>query len=280
LSKILITGAKGFIGSSVTRFLDAQGFKIFPIDKEYGDITNYNTLKKLEDFDFRHVIHLAGKTYVPASWENPLIFYNINFTGTANVLEFCRKKGCNLTHLSSYLYGQPKYLPIDENHPIESYNPYSHSKILADNVCQFYMQHYGTSVTILRAFNIYGPDDPKSFLIPEIVKMVKDNSVKEIQVMDLRPKRDYIFIDDLVDAIARTIDGPRGIFNVGSGYSVSVEELINIIMQISGIKKAYRSMNKERKNEIFDLYANIGKIANDLGWKPHTSLEEGLRFCI
>ena len=280
MKTILVTGADGFIGRAVVKRLLRQGFDVTPFDLPQGNITDPASLDQFDSKKIDHVIHLAGKTFVPDSWKNPGDFYNINLMGTVNVLEFCRKKATGLTYISSYLYGSPEYLPVDENHPVKSYNPYSHSKLLADNTCQFYASNFGMKVSILRPFNAYGPSQPSHFLIPEIIDMVTDPSVQEVRVMDLRPKRDYVFIDDLVDGIFRTIDGEAGIYNVGSGQSVSVEDLILTVMRLTGIRKPYKAKGKERQNEIFDLYAGIEKIHRSLGWKPLTSLEEGLSRCI
>jgi nucleoside-diphosphate-sugar epimerase len=280
LKKILVTGSDGFIGRVLVKRLLDEGFDVMGLDLAQGDITNPSCFDNFREAEFFHVIHLAGKTFVPDSWKDPAAFYRINLMGTVNVLEFCRRTGAGLTYISSYLYGSPDYLPIDENHPVKSYNPYSHSKLLADNTCQFYARNFKLRISVLRPFNAYGPGQPAHFIIPEIIHMVKDPRVSEIQVMDLRPKRDYVYIDDLVDGIFRTIEGEPGTYNIGSGQSVSVEDLIKTIMRLSGIAKPYKARGTERQNEIFDLYAGIERIRRILGWQPKTSFEEGLGKCI
>ncbi|MCX6284550.1 MAG: NAD(P)-dependent oxidoreductase [Bacteroidetes bacterium] len=280
MKKILVTGSDGFIGRALIKRLQSVGFEVTGLDLGQGDITDPSCFEMFRGSDFFHVIHLAGKTFVPDSWKDPGAFYRINLMGTVNVLEFCRTSGAGLTYISSYLYGSPEYLPIDENHPVKSYNPYSHSKLLADNTCQFYAQNFKLRVSVLRPFNAYGPGQPAHFIIPEIILMVKDPAVKEVKVMDLRPKRDYVYIDDLVDAIFRTIEGESGIYNVGSGSSVSVEDLVKTVMKLTGITKPYMARGTERQNEIFDLYAGIDKIRLALGWQPKISFEEGLGRCI
>jgi len=280
LKKILVTGSDGFIGSVLVKRLLDEGMEVEGLDLLHGDVTNPACFDRLTQKGFFHVVHLAGKTFVPDSWKNPRDFFRINLMGTVNVLEFCRNTGAGLTYISSYLYGSPEYLPVDENHPVKSYNPYSHSKLLADNTCQFYEKNFNLRVSVLRPFNAYGPNQPVHFIIPEIIQMVKDPTVEEVKVMDLRPKRDYIFIDDLVDAIFLSIGGEPGIYNVGSGKSVSVEEIITKVMKISRISKPYKAKGTERQNEIFDLYAGVEKIRKTLGWEPKTSFEDGLKKCI
>ena len=280
MKKILVTGSDGFIGRAVVKRLLAEGFCIEGLDLAQGDITRSGCFDTYQGSDFFHVVHLAGKTFVPDSWKNPAAFYNINLMGTVNVLEFCRNTRAGLTYISSYLYGLPEYLPVDEEHPVKSYNPYSHSKLIADNTCQFYARNFGLNVSVLRPFNAYGPGQPSHFIIPEIIQKVTDPAVEEIQVLDLRPKRDYVYVDDLAEAVFLSIKGKSGIYNVGSGSSVSVGELIEIVMKLSGINKPYSGRGTQRQNEIFDLYAGIDRIRTDLGWQPKTSFEEGLRRCL
>ena len=126
---ILITGSSGFIGKHLKqKLLQHQEYSIFDQNSDDGDIA----LTKLKFRKIDHVIHLAAKSFVPDSWKNPYMFYKTNVLGAANVLEFCREKECHLTFLSSYIYGKPMYLPINEKHPIRPHNPYSHSKILSE----------------------------------------------------------------------------------------------------------------------------------------------------
>ena len=156
-----------------------QGFpdaKLRVSGMEDGDIATAEfSYEKLD-----HVIHLASRTYVPASWENPLDFYRTNASGTTNILDLCRKQGCSLTYVSSYVYGTPQYLPVDENHPVAPVSPYNHSKLVAEDICRFYSEQFGVPVTILRPVNIFGPGQNPSFLIPFIIEQV--DSLKELGV--------------------------------------------------------------------------------------------------
>jgi len=280
MKTILVSGASGFLGRSLVSKLRSLRYEVIGIDVSEGDITSENTLIPYKEKNISHVIHLAGKTFVPESWKKPFDFYRVNVMGTINVLEFCRKTGSNLTFVSSYLYGQPDYLPINEQHPVKSYNPYSHSKVLAEDACNFYKETFGQKVVILRPFNAYGPGQPAQFLIPEIITMVLDPTIPRIEVMDLRPKRDYVFVDDLIMAFINSINMPSGTYNIGSGVSFSAEEIIRLVMKITGIKKPYTSKGSERQNEIFDLYADNSKALRELGWKPETSFEAGIASCI
>ncbi|MEI6456004.1 MAG: NAD(P)-dependent oxidoreductase [bacterium] len=280
MKKILVTGASGFLGHPLVTALRSAGYDVTAIDIPDGDITQESTLEPHLKSGISRVIHLAGKTFVPESWKHPFDYYRVNVMGTVNVLEFCRKSGAGMTYISSYLYGAPDYLPIDEKHPVKWYNPYSHTKVLAEQTCRFYMETFGLHVVILRPFNAYGPGQPAQFLIPEIIKNVLDPSVQKVEVMDLRPKRDYVFIDDLVNAFMKSIDVTSGTYNVGSGYSYSAEDIINLVMKITGIVKPFSSKGMERPNEIFDLYADCTSAGKELNWQPETPFEKGIEACI
>jgi nucleoside-diphosphate-sugar epimerase len=280
MKKILVTGSNGFIGSALVKRLSGLGFFAIGFDIADGDIAVEGSLTHLEKEDISYVFHLAGKTFVPESWSHPFGFYRTNVLGTANILEFCRKTGSGLTYVSSYLYGNPEYLPIDENHPVKAFNPYSHTKLVTEEICRYYQGQFNLCISILRPFNAYGPGQSGQFLIPELIRKVLDPQIAFIEVMDLRPKRDFVFIDDFVEALYLSMDGPRGIYNVGSGSSVSVEEVINIIKDLTGIPKTVLPKNVERPMEIFDLYADVTKITASLKWKVNVSFKEGLARCI
>ena len=280
MSTILVTGSAGFMGRALLRKLRESGHQVIEFDVEQGDITSEQSLLPYLDKGIHHVFHLAGKTFVPESWKNPFGFYQVNVMGTVNVLEFCRKTGTGLTFISSYLYGQPEYLPIDESHPVQSYNPYSHSKVVADNVCQYYSSQFGVPITIFRPFNVYGPGQSPLFIIPEIISKVLDPTLPVLEIMDLKPRRDYLYLDDALAAFLLSLEKPTGIYNLGSGYSVSVEEIVNLVFQYSGITKEVRTKGNNRPNEIFDLYADISKIKREFQWVPKTSFESGIKNCV
>ncbi len=280
MSKILVTGSAGFIGRVIVRCLAEAGHDVTGLDQAQGDISHAETLQPFTESGIHHVFHLAGKTFVPESWKDPCSFFQVNVMGTVNVLELCRKSGARLTYVSSYLYGTPDYLPIDENHPVKSYNPYSHSKLMAESACRFYADNYNVEVSVLRPFNAYGPGQSNLFLISEIIAKILDPAVSVVEVMDLRPKRDYVYIDDIVRALILSMQAPTGTYNIGSGCSISVEEIIELVMQITGIRKEFRSKAIIRPNEIFDLFADIRKAVTELGWHPEVSFEEGIRLCI
>lgn len=280
MKNVLVTGSNGFLGRSLIHSLRTNGYNVLEFDVDQGDLAGLDPLSSFVNRNIRHTFHLAGKTFVPDSWKTPSAFYRINIQGTVNVLEFCRQSGSSLTYVSSYLYGEPEYLPIDEKHPVKAYNPYSLSKKLAEEIVLSFTQQFKVRTTIFRPFNVYGPGQPNHFIIPAIIQQVLSPDVDVVEVMDLRPKRDYIYLDDVISAFLLSLEGTPDIYNLGSGYSVSVRKIIEEVMEISGVTKPFQDKNREREQEIFDLYADISRISDQLHWLPQTTFREGLTKCL
>jgi len=277
LKKILVTGSNGFIGSSLLKKIVSPEYEVHELNIEDGDIANPESLKIFFNMDIFHVIHLAGRIYVPDSWDDPHQFYSTNVMGTLNVLEFCRSNNCALTHVSAYLYGQPDKLPISEESKINPDNPYAHSKYLSEKLCAFYHNIFQTRIIILRPFNVFGIGQNNMFLIPSIIHQILNDDA--ITVNDLTPRRDYVYLEDLIQAIMRTLSCKVnfGIYNIGSGYSISVKEIIDKIQATFQSNKKVISKNVKRRGEISDVVANITHSEKELGWKPQHSFEEGVK---
>lgn len=275
MSKILVTGSTGFIGKHLVRGLRDAGYEIIEANSLSGDIAEESTWIKFPKTDV--VIHLAGKSFVPASWTDPGSFISCNLMGTVAALNYCKRHDSRLIFISSYLYGNPLKLPIPETATLNPTNPYALSKKLAEEACKFYSDSLGINITILRPFNVYGPGQDENFLVPSILRQVALG--KCIEVKDLEPKRDYIYINDLVDAILKAVSYQNnfGIFNIGSGKSHSVQELIQIIQDIYGTELPVHSGVERRKDEIMDTVADITLANVQLQWEPKWSLERGIR---
>ena len=273
--RILVTGAEGFIGRMLVRALRAADYEVLTHSMQDGDIAQNG----LEYTDVSHIYHLAALTYVPNSWENPHEFYRVNIMGTESVLELCRKVKSSLTFMSTYVYGHPQYTPIDEQHPVAPNTPYNHGKHLAEQLCRFYHDTFKIKVSILRPFNIYGYGQASSFLIPEIIGQILDPHRYEVELMSLLPKRDYVYINDVINALISTMKQINDfeIFNIGSGSSFSVLEIATEAMRACGIEKKVISRGIERPNEVTDICANISKAAEKLHWVPKYDLFTGLK---
>lgn len=280
MSKILVTGANGFIGKALFARLQKQGLDVVAMSSIGGDIADPDTLKKFTDVDVSHVFHLAAKTYVPDSWNNPESFYRTNVLGTVNILEFCKAHGISMTFVSAYVYGHPETLPIKETSSVRPSNPYAMSKRLAEELCEFYANIYDLPVTTLRPFNVYGVGQNEKFLIPSIIRQVLDT--QNIAVKDLAPKRDYVYLEDLLTALLATLGRSKGyhVYNIGSGTSLSVKEVIDIIQEAARTHKEIVCDNEVRSNELLDVVADISKVGNELGWHPQYSFREGIENMI
>lgn len=181
-----------------------------------------------------------------------------------------------MTLISSYVYGTPVYLPIREDHPVTAWNPYCQTKLMAEGVAQYYARQFGLRVTIVRPFNIYGPGQDDRFLLPILVTQMLDDS-DEIRVADARPKRDYLHVSDLVALLIAAFEkGASGIFNAGSGASVSIADLVDEIQRATGRDKPLRSEGRPREQEILDTVADISKARSELEWQPRVGLGEGI----
>ena len=259
MSKILITGATGFIGRALFAKLKVQGYETILIGSADGDIASKDTLNKVANSDISHVFHLAGKTYVPDSWAHPEEFFRTNVLGTTNILEFCNSRSISITFVSAYIYGHPEILPIKENSIIRPSNPYALSKRLAEEVCEFYAEVHGLAITAIRPFNVYGVGQDEKFLIPSIIRQALYE--EKIIVQDLVPKRDYVFLEDLLVGLLATLQCNKGyrVYNVGSGYSLSVREVIDIIQDVAKTQKEIVSEKKVRSNELMDVVADVSK---------------------
>ena len=175
------------------------------------------------------------------------------------------------------MYGHPQYQPIDENHPIQAYNPYSQTKVICESLCEGYNRDFKVPITIFRPFNIYGKGQNPEFLIPSIIQQAQNG---KIIIKDDRPKRDYIHVEDIVEAIIAAIDNQTDKFekfNLGTGKSYSVKEIIEIVRGFFNSDIEYICTHEIRENEVLDTVADISKIRKELHWQPKISIQEVLK---
>ncbi len=275
--RILVTGSSGFVGRHLVARLEANNAKVIPFDITDGkDVTEWKDFASIKKVDV--VFHLAAITYVPLSQENPSLTYRINILGTVNALECCRLNHAKIVYASSYVYGDPQYLPVDEKHPINPTNPYARSKVAGELLCRAYNEDYGVPCVILRSFNIYGAGQGEEFLIPEIIKQLKAG--RFVTLKDLTPKRDFMHLNDAVDAYVKAGEYDESdfeIFNIGSGKSYSVREVAGMLIRFSGENIELKSHSKKRKGEISETVADIKKAEKMLRWKPAITIDEGLK---
>jgi len=241
------------------------------------DICDWQQVRQFDGIDI--IVHLANLSFVPASYENPKKFYETNYLSTLNMLELCRLSQAKLIFFSSYVYGHPQYQPIDENHPIQAFNPYAQTKVICESLCEGYNRDFKVPITIFRPFNIYGKGQNPDFLIPTIIDQAKTG---KIVIKDDRPKRDYIHVEDIVEAIATVIESDHieksmDIFNLGSGVSFSVKEIVEMVRGFFDFKIEYLCTYEIRPNDVLNTVADISKIKMKLHWQPKISIVDGLK---
>ena len=277
--KIAITGAAGFVGQHVMPLLKThEGVEVLNLDIKDGiDVCDWENVKDIKADLF---IHLANKSYVPDSYEYPRSFFDVNINSTLNILELARLNKARVIYFSSYVYGHPEYLPINEEHPIQEFNPYSATKIMCEQMCRSYAQDLKLPVAVFRPFNIYGTGQNVQFLLPMMVHQLQGG---KIQVRDDRPKRDYIHIEDVASAVefmafAEWKD-TFAVYNIGSGKSYSVREVAEMLMRLWPQPVEYMATGETRPNEVLDTVADISRLKR-MGWSPRISLEKGLKEMI
>jgi nucleoside-diphosphate-sugar epimerase len=277
--RVLVAGCSGFIGSALVSRLARDGSSPAGVSRSTGiDLTCWDRVRTSTGFDV--VVNAAGRASVPESYRDPLGFHRDNFLSTLHLLELARLSGARFVHAGSYVYGTPRYLPIDESHPIAAHSPYTASKILAERLCADYHRDFGVPVTVLRIFNVYGPGQRQGFLVPTILEGIRSGTV---ELADTTPRRDFVHLDDVVDALARAIAWQHEgceVINIGSGRSTSVAELVGIAVRASGRDVPVRVRNAPRPTEIPDAVADVRKAAVTLGWRPRVDLESGVAHLV
>lgn len=272
MDKILVTGSAGFIGSNVMKKL--SNYEVVTNHNDSGriDLQNIDQVMKLDSVDT--VIHLAGK--IPWRELSSNEFSDNNIKCTQNILEYSGKKNVKkIIYVSSYIYGKPKYCPVDEDHPVNPHTAYAESKYLAEKECIDYCKRSNLDLIILRPFNVYGESMRSGFLISNLINAVR--SGKKLDIVNKDSKRDFLHVDDFVELILKTIDynSKLEIFNVGSGLSYSFEDIITKIEKIS--KNKLDIHYDTDKNFIEDIVADISKIKSKLHWEPRIKIDDGLR---
>ncbi len=288
MKKILITGATGFIGSHLIPEL-TKNHKIIGISKKKrkssknfisssADITKSNLKVKNQ---FTDIIHMAAYSDVNYCNLNPIKCYELNVKSTQRMLEIARKKDSKFLFISSsHAYGNIIKQPISENAICNPSTHYASSKRMSEILCETYSKTYGLDIQIARIFSVYGPKSSKSNLIFNIINQMINNS--KIILGNTSPKRDFIFISDVIAGLIKIINSKKNgfeIYNIGSGKSMSIEDLIKNCFTVSNKKlKIISSKEKKRKNEIMNIQANISKMKKEFNWETKISLKKGLEI--
>lgn len=291
--RILITGIDGFIGKHLAKALAENGHQVKGLDRGSGGVLNKKLVGKSVG-NSEIIIHLAALTSHKDIIENKFETLETNLQGTKNVLDaFSKSKKTRkfLYASSGKVYGRLNKLPISETHPTNPLNILGKSKLIAEKLIDFYANDTSTSLSasqkefiIFRIFNVYGPLQDKNFLIPTIIKQLGKGK-SQLTLGDIGAKRDYLYIDDLVNAFVLAIEKKEktgiSIYNVCSGKATSARQIVKIISKIKGRSiKIKTNPNLYRRDEAKVEYGSYKLIQKTLGWKPKVSLQEGLKKMI
>ncbi|MDF1521154.1 MAG: GDP-mannose 4,6-dehydratase [Brevefilum sp.] len=302
-SRVLVTGAGGFIGSELVNRLDALGASVraflrytsraemgllsfLPpdtrsrLDLTFGDLRDPDAVEKaVAGVDV--VFHLGALISIPYSYIHPVEVVHSNVLGTLNVLQACRRHGACLVHTStSEVYGTALRVPIDEGHPLQGQSPYSASKIGADKLVESYYRAFDVQAVTVRPFNTYGPGQSARAVIPTIITQAL--TMEEIHLGNLDAKRDFTYLSDTVEGFikAAQAEGVAGeTFNLGYGDEVSIGALVDLILELVG-RPVKVVVDEERlrpeKSEVMRLLSDNTKAREVLGWQPQVDIREGL----
>ncbi len=289
--RVLITGIDGFVGSALSEKILLYGGKVYGVSKRTekkniikADILDYTRIDTfISDSKIDICFHLAGESLVEAGQIDPRQTYKINIEGTLNILESARKNKLKkiIVASTSHVYGHNR-VPYYEGYTPKPTRPYETSKACTDLIAQSYARSFNLPVLIPRFVNIYGPGDLHfNRLIPKTIRSVLID--KHIFMWGGNAIRDYLYIDDAVEAYVhlagvdlKTV-GDNRIFNFGAGERISVKEIIEKIINLSGRKVSVEKIKEERNEEIEIQYVSFNKATKLLGWKPKTILEDGLK---
>lgn len=306
-TKVLITGADGFIGSHLTEYLVEKNFHVKALS-QYNSFNNWGWLEDvncknnieivsgdIRDLNFCRnitkdieiVFHLAALIAIPYSYISPQSYLDTNIKGTLNICQASKdNKVSRIIHTStSEVYGTAKYVPIDEKHPLQPQSPYSATKIAADSIAMSFYNAFDTDITIARPFNTFGPRQSARAVIPSIIVQAAAG-VDQILLGDTSPTRDFNYVDDTCRGFLKIAESNKTsgkTLNIGSGKEISIEETFNEIKKIMNAKikiKKDKTRLRPKKSEVYRLLADYSELKNITNYEPKISFADGLKKTI
>jgi NAD dependent epimerase/dehydratase len=307
MTTALVTGADGFIGSHLVELLVAEGFDVKAL-AQYNSFNSWGWLEHVacrgeievlsgdvrDSHHCRHitrgvdvVFHLAALIAIPYSYVAPESYVDTNVKGTLNICQAALANGVKrVIHIStSEVYGTARYVPIDEQHPLQAQSPYSASKIGADAVAMSFHNAFDLPLTIARPFNTYGPRQSARAVIPTIISQIAGGA-KQIKLGDPTPTRDFNYVADTCRgllALARCDRAVGETVNIGSNSEISIGDTLALIRELMGsdveLLEDVQRLRPER-SEVFRLWCDNRKMRELTGFQPMHDLRSGLRATI
>jgi nucleoside-diphosphate-sugar epimerase len=276
--KIGITGDRGFIGSNVSRALTSAGYSVISLDTLTCSSVFSGSDREKYPKDLDWVLHFGAKTSITDSFTDPYGTYANNIGSTLQALKLSSHCHAAFLFMSSYVYGQPQYLPIDEKHPVKAVNPYMASKIIGEEMCRQICDIESIPAIILRGFNIFGDHYIPGRLISDLLNAARRGDA--VHLNDPAPVRDYLYIKDFANLILKISlqRPPAGIctYNVGYGQSYSNLEVAEMICELADSKCELIVNSNPRKNDIPDCSVDTSPIKDTFAWEPEYSLRRAL----
>jgi nucleoside-diphosphate-sugar epimerase len=300
--RVLVTGGAGFMGSEIVRQLCENGAAVSVLDnfssgkKEYlpnmpnikiikGDVCDNHLVKQIIK-GVELVIHVAALPFIPDSYHAPEDFIRVNITGTMNMLwESINSETVErFVHVSSSeVYGNAKYLPMDEKHPTIPHSTYAVTKLASARLVFTTHKEHGFPVTILRPFNAYGPNVTQPYIVPEIIVQLLRNNAS-ISLGNIDSSRDFTYVSDTARGIilAAISDATVGeTINLGSGKDIKIKDLAYLIASLMDRKiRIMQDNSRLRPYDVTRLVCDSSKAKQLLKWQPKVSLEDGLKIVI
>jgi UDP-glucose 4-epimerase len=283
--RVLVTGAFGFVGRHLVTFLAGHGNTVTALDAVTSDAIFPSNVAVIQaditrdelkfDTGFDAVVHLAAMAAPGIAEREPSKTFEVNVRGTFNMLKATKEAGARRFVFAStaHVYGiSPRYMPTDEIHPIALQDFYTVSKIMGEELCRLFWSNHHLPYITLRQFNGYGPGQSFDYFIPATIKQAKNGI---IHLRGRRIKKDFVYIDDMVDAMWRALNTDFvGELNIGSGTSTALEEVAAIIANHYNVPLSFSEANTPGPTE---MRCDRTRAKAILDWSPSFSLEKGLK---